>query len=125
MGQQGRTDRVPQVEEIAETQEPEGSGCGGVVVLAGAAALALTVLWRLAPNLFVLAVWGIGWGAVIWVAKKTPKIDNPSPPPPPERGTEKDPQVNVVRDTTHPNRWLVTRQSAWVTEEINKETGTS
>lgn len=111
-----------------EEEEPQGSGCAGAAVITAVVLAALGTAWAVTPNAFVLGVWGIGWGSVIWVAKKTPKsvgdAANPAPPAPSERGCEKEPQVNMVRDTEHPNRWIVARPSAWMTQEIDKRDGT-
>lgn len=102
-------------------EEPEGSGCGTVIVITVMVALPMTVLWAISPAALVLAVWVVGWGSVIWSAKRVPRTPDPAPPPPSERGSEQEPQVTILRDTTHPNRWIVARPSRWMTEEIYKE----
>lgn len=114
--------------QVTEEEEPEGGSpaAAGCVVLAVVLA-AGTVLWALSPAVAVLAVWGVGWGSVVWVAKRTPKsvqdAPDPAPPPLPERGPEREPLVTAFRDHTHPNRWVVTRESPWVNWIPNKEVG--
>ena len=70
---------------------------------------------------FVLLVWALGAAAVWYAARKPNKIDNPSPPPPPDPSPKQEPQVTMVRDMTHPNRWAVTRPSPWLTEPIERD----
>jgi hypothetical protein len=110
-------------EEVEEEEAGTGKGCG--CILAVPATLALGILFYQVPDLGVGLVWVAGWGSVIWAAKKVPSAANPAPPPLPERGYEKEQQVSIVRDKDHPNRWLILRTSGWMTEEIDKETGTT
>lgn len=108
-----------------DAEEDEGrTGCGGAFVLTLLAAGALALFHRLSPEAFVLALWGIGWGAVIWAAKKRPSTPNPAPPPVPERGPQQEPQVSFIRDTSHPNRWVAIRPSKWLSW-TDEKTGTS
>lgn len=105
---------------------PEQQGAAVLVTAAAGVGIAVFVYSR---DAFVLLVWALG-SAAVWYAAKTPNkcvrdAANPAPPPLPERGMEEEPQVKMVRDTTHPNRWTVARPSPWMTEEITKETGTS
>jgi len=113
------------VSDVEPEEEEEGTGPGCGCVLAVPATLGLGILFATAPDFGVLLVWVVGWGAVIWSAKKVPDAANPAPPPVPERGCEEEPQASIVRDTAHPNRWIVTRASRWLTEEIDKEAGTT
>lgn len=104
-----------------EEPEREGSGCAAVTVAVIVVAVPLALLWRAYRDAFIIAVWVIAWGAVVWAARRPNKIDNPSPPPPAERGPEKEPQISMMRDQSHPNRWVVTRPSRWLTETHDKE----
>lgn len=100
-----------------EEPEPEGSGCAGVAVLTAAALVLLTILYSASPDFFILGVGALplAWFGYLWAAKKYVfDAPNPAPPPPPERGSEEEPQVTVVRDTSHPNRWLTPRPSKWL-----------
>jgi len=86
----------------------------GVVVLAAAAAGTGLAVYAISRDLLVIAVWITGWALIYRVARTR----NPAPPAPPERGPAEKPQVNnerIIRDTTHPNRWIVTRPSPWLT----------
>ena len=77
---------------------------------------------------FTIAVWVLGWASLIWATRPNKSVEdapNPSPPPLPERGPKQEVQVSIVRDTAHPNRWIVTRPSGWMTQEIEKEAGTT
>jgi hypothetical protein len=108
-----------------EEPEPRGSGCAGAVVITAAVSVPLAVLYAASPEGFILALGAIGWGAVVWVAYHTPKsvqdAPDPTPPAPSERGSEEEPQVTMVRDHGHPNRWVVTVPSKWLGAEIEKE----
>lgn len=101
---------------------PEQQGAAVLVAAAAGVGLAVFVYSR---DAFVLLVWALGAYAVWWAAKKPNKSvqDAPdrTPPGPSKRGSEKEPQVSMVRDTTHPNRWVVTRPSPWMTEPIEKD----
>lgn len=107
------------------SEEPEGLGCGAVIAIPMMAALPLGIVYAASREAFVLLLWALGWGSVIWSARRTPKsvrdAANPAPPPVPERGCVENTQVSIVRDTTHPNRWIVAVPSRWMTEEIVKE----
>lgn len=108
-----------------EEPEPQGSGCAGAVVITAAVSVPLTLLYAASPEAFILALGAIGWGSIAWAAYHTPKsvqdAPDPAPPPLPERGSEEEPQVIAVRDTTHPNRWATPRVSRWLTEPTEKE----
>jgi hypothetical protein len=110
-------------------EEPEGSGCAGAAVIAAAALGFLCGVYAVSPEAFVLGLWALAgpvWGGVYWWrAKHVPGTANPAPPPLSERGCEEEPQVTMVRDTKHRNRWVVARMSRWMTEEIDKEAGTT
>ena len=111
---------------MSEEEAPESSGCAGVVVVSAAALGAAFGIYSISRDLFILAVGAIAWGAVLWVAwKPLPHTPDPAPPPVPERGSDAKPQVSVIRDTGHPNRWVVAAPSPWMGVEINKEAGTT
>jgi hypothetical protein len=101
---------------------PEQQGAAVLVTAGAGVGLAVFVYSR---DAFVLLVWALGAVAVWWAAKRPNKSvrDAPDPAPPgtSERGSEQEPQVSMVRDTTHPNRWIVARDSPWLTVEIDKE----
>lgn len=101
---------------------PEQKGAAVLVTAAGGVGIAT---FNVSRDAFVLLVWVLG-AAAVWYAAKTPNksvqhAPDPAPPPLPERGSEEEPQVSMVRDTTHPNRWAVTRPSPWLTKEIEKD----
>lgn len=103
---------------------PEQQGAALLTVVGAGVGLAVFVYSR---DAFVFLVWALGAAAVWWAAKRPNKVQvaaNPAPPPLSERGSEKEPQVTAMRDVSHPNRWIVTRESPWLTEEIDKEAGT-
>jgi hypothetical protein len=100
---------------------PEQQGAAVLTVAAAGVGLAVFVYSR---DGFVLLVWALGAAAVWWAGCRPNKVHHapdPAPPPLPERGSEEKPQVSMVRDGAHPNRWIVARQSRWVTEEIDKD----
>lgn len=105
-------------------EEPEGNTGCGAVVLSLLAVGVITVLYRISAEAFVLILWGTGWGAIIYAAKKRPHTPNPTPPPDSERGPDEEPQVSFIRDTSHPNRWVAIRQSKWL-RWTDEKTGTS
>ena len=106
---------------VSEEEAPERSGCAGAAVIAAAVLGSMVGLYAITPEGFILLVWAIGWGAVIWVAKKVPGTPESAPPPPPEGGAETAPQVSAVRDTRHPNRWVVTSPSWWMAWEHDND----
>lgn len=78
--------------------------------------------------IFTIAVWVLGWASLIWATRPNKSVEDaatPTPPASPERGSKQEVQVSIVRDTAHPNRWIVTRPSGWMTQEIEKEAGTT
>jgi hypothetical protein len=101
---------------------PEQQGAAVLTVAAAGVGLAVFIYSR---DAFVLLVWALGSYAVWWAAKTPNKsvqdAPDPAPPAPSERGPEKEPQVSMVRDVSHPNRWVVTRPSPWLTESIEKD----
>lgn len=115
--------------EVVEEEEPQGSGCAGAVVITAAVLAVLGGAYALSPTCFVLGVMGGGWAAVIWATGWRPKwmrrTANRTPPAPSGRGPEEEPQVTMVRDTAHPNRWIVARPSTWMRRQVNKEAGTT
>lgn len=114
---------------MIEEEEPEGSRAQGAAVLTVAALGVGLAVFVYSRDAFVLLVWALGATAVWWAAhtpnKSVHDAPDPTPPPPPERGAEEEPQITAVRDTAHPNRWTVVKESPWVTEEIDKEAGTT
>lgn len=99
---------------------PEGTGCAGaavaVVVVLGLASL----MWAISPTYSVLGLWAVGWGAIIWTAKHVPPAPNPAPPPAPEGAAQEEPQVTLMRDPSHPNRWLTVGPSKWLGSRFDK-----
>lgn len=91
---------------------------GVAVLVAVALGLGLAV-YAISRDALVLIVWALGATMIYRAAKAGPKsvqdAPDPAPPTPPERGSKTEPQVNIVRDTAHPNRWIVTRESPWLT----------
>lgn len=104
----------------------------GTAVLTVAAAGVGAAVYAISRDGFVIAVWALGWTLIVWAAKRVPHARDPVPPPPPGRGHQPKPQVNeerLLRDTSHPNRWIVTRPSPWMTyqepaPEPDETTGT-
>ncbi len=109
-------------ENEPETEpEEESGGCAGAVVVIVLMTAAIGILWSLSPELFVIGMWVIGWGALVWHAKRVPPTANPAPPPPPEGVAEEEPQVALVPDPSHRNRWLVVRPSRWLDKPTDKD----
>lgn len=106
---------------MSHDDEPSGGGCAGITVLAVAALGLGTAVYAISSDTLVIAVWIIGWALVIKAARK-PVQDTPdrTPPPLPERGSEGKPQARMVRDTTHPNRWIVATESPWLHYPLDK-----
>lgn len=106
---------------MTEDDEPSGGGCGGITVLAVAALGLGAAVYAISRDTFVIVVWIIGWALVVKAARKpVQSTPDPAPPPPPERGSEEKPQVKMVRDTTHPNRWIVAAESPWLRYPLDK-----
>lgn len=91
----------------------------GVAVLVAVALGTGAALFAYSRDTLVILVWVVGAVLLYRAAKRGPKsvqgAPDPAPPPLPERGPKQEPQVSLVRDTTHPNRWIVTRESPWLT----------
>lgn len=91
----------------------------GVTVLVAVALGTGIAVYAVSRDVFVLLAWALGAGLLYRAAKRGPKsvqdAAGPAPPAPSERGSQEEPQVSLVRDTTHPNRWIVTRDSPWMT----------
>lgn len=113
-----------------EEDTPQGCGCAAAMVVLIVVAVPLALLWLASRDLFITAVVLIAWGAVLWAARSPVVLDDrnyvrdapdPAPPTPSERGSQKEPQVSMMRDQNHPNRWVVTRPSRWLTEIHDKE----
>lgn len=97
---------------------PEQQGGAVLTVAAAGVCLAVFVYSR---DVFVLLVWSLGAVAVWWAARRPNKIDNPSPTPPAPPLPKRNPQASIVRDTSHPNRWLIIKPSPWMAVEIEKD----
>lgn len=106
---------------MTDDDVPEGAGCAGITVLTVAALGLGTAIYAISSDTFVIAVWIVGWALVVKAARK-PVQSTPdrTPPPLPERGPEEKPQVKMVRDTTHPNRWVVAAESPWLRYPLDK-----
>lgn len=100
---------------VTEDDTPEGSAAAGGCLLTAAAIGVGTAVYAVSQDTLVIAVWILGWG-LIWRAarKKVPGTPDPPPPPSPEGAPKQEPQVSVIRDSSHPNRWLITRPSRWL-----------
>lgn len=94
--------------------EPQGSGCGGIVVLAMLVLAVAGVLFAISREAFILVFWGTAWGLIVWQARKVPGAPKRTPPPALEGAGEQEPQVTLVRDPGHPNRWVALRPSEWL-----------
>ena len=106
------------VSEVEDPEEevPGGSPAAGACLLTVLGAGALWTAFAHSPDVAALVVWVVGWTKLICVAR-TPI---PAPPAPLEASPDEKPQVRTVRDTSHPNRWLVLRTSRWLEEDIDK-----
>lgn len=122
---------MAQVEELGPQDDPQAtaeppagpSRAAGIAVATAVVLGALTGLWAVSRTAFVLIFWTVAWGLLIREARKVPGTPDPAPPAPSERGSEKEPQVNVVRDTSHPNRWIITRETPWLAYEHDDRDG--
>ena len=103
-------------EEDPEEEVPGGSRAAGACLLTVLGAGAVWAAFAYSPDVAALVVWVVGWTRLICVAR-TP---NHAPPPLPEPSPDEKPQVRTVRDTSHPNRWLVLRTSRWLEEDTDK-----
>lgn len=105
-----------------EEQEPQGSEtAGGCMLLAVSTGLGFAV-YNISRDLLVIVVWVIGTALIGRACRnKVQRPVNSAPPAPSKRGCEEEPQVTVMRDKTHPNRWVITKRSRWMNEEIDKE----
>lgn len=110
-----------------EPDDSSGGGCGGYFVLTAAAAGVGAAVYAYSRDVFVIVFWALG-AILVWrAARKMPATPDPAPPAPPERGPDATPQVTdtvLLRDPSHPNRWLITRPSRWLKAD-NDKTGTS
>lgn len=86
------------------SNDSQGVGCGGAIVLAIPVLGAAFALHAVAPEAFILVFWGGGWAAIIWAAKRVPRTPNPAPPPVPEGAETENMQFSVVDDATQPGR---------------------
>lgn len=113
---------------MTESEEPEeaparNGGCAGVAVITIAALGLGVAFYAVSRDLLIVVVWVTGAVLLYRAAKKMPGTANPAPPPVPEGAVGEEPQVTVVRDFSHPNRWLVTKPSRWMSADTDK-TGT-
>lgn len=100
---------------MTEDTAPANGGCAGLTVLAVAALGLGTAIYAISHSTFVIAVWIIGWTLVVKAARKpVQNAPDRTPPPLPERGGEEEPQVKMVRDPSHRNRWVVATESPWL-----------
>lgn len=100
---------------------PRNGGCAGITVLTVAALGLGVAVYAISSDAFVIAVWITGWALVVKAARKpVQSTPDPAPPPLPERGAEEKPQVKMVRDTSHPNRWIVATESPWMRYQPDK-----
>jgi len=89
---------------VSDPEEPEErSGAGGGCVLAMCAAGAGAAVYAVSRDVFVIVIWVVSWALIWWVAR----APNPAPPPVPEVVPVEEPQVSIVKDPDHPNRWIV------------------
>lgn len=95
-----------------EDEEPEGSGCAGAALVTVVILGTAIALYAVAPEVFVLGMWAVGWGALIVAAKRVPPAPNPAPPPAPEGAVEEESQFSVVPDPEHPHHSLI----RWIKE---------
>lgn len=107
-----------------EVTEPEGSGCGGYVILTAAAAGLGAAIYAYSRDGFVILFWVVG-AVLLWrAARKVHHAPDSTPPAPSERGPKASPQVTLIRDQSHPNRWVAIRPSEWLdwtdTEDRNR-----
>lgn len=114
---------------MSDAGEPEetparNGGCAGVAVITIAALGLGVAFYAVSRDLLIAVVWVAGAVLLYRAAKKVPSTPDHSPPPLPEGAAEEEPQVTVVRDRSHRNRWLVTKPSRWMTADTDK-TGTS
>lgn len=112
-------------EKPEETPERNG-GCAGVAVITAAALGLGAAFYAVSRDLLIIAIWFTGFVLLYRAARKrdlAAQDREPLPHRPSERGSEEEPQVTVVRDQSHPNRWLVTKPSRWMTADTDK-TGT-
>lgn len=92
---------------MTEDDEPTGGQDAGLLVLFLAAGGLATALFTYSPTAGILILWVTGWAWLIWAAKKVPDAPSPAPPPPPEGVAEEKPQLKLMRDPDHANRWVV------------------
>lgn len=111
---------------MSDEEAPESSGCAGAAVITAAVLVAVFGTYAISRTLFIGLVWIIGAWAIIRAARK-PVADTPdhSPTGPSEGVAKEEPQVRMIRDTGHPNRWVVAAPSPWMGVEIDKEAGTT
>jgi hypothetical protein len=74
-----------------DEEEPQGSGCAGAAVITAVVLGLACGLYAAAPEAFVLGLWAVGWGAIIWAARRP--VPNPSPEGEVEGGSDEKPQV--------------------------------
>lgn len=99
---------------MAEDEPPEGSGCGGYVILAAAAAGTGAAIYAYSRDGFVILFWVIG-AVLIWrAARKVHHAPDSTPPPEMRVATDAISQVTFIRDQSHPNRWVAIRPSEWL-----------
>jgi hypothetical protein len=106
--------------------EPEGTA-GGWFLLIAAGCGVMAAIFAMARDVGILLVWAVGSYAIYRAAKNVRGAANPAPPPAPECHEVAQPQVTMVRDTEHSNRWVVAQKTPWLNwaPDNDNETGTS
>ncbi|MFD0146199.1 MULTISPECIES: hypothetical protein [unclassified Streptomyces] len=95
-------------------EEPQRSRAAGGCVLVALAGVPLAVAYAASTEAGILTTVGAATGAVWWSVRRTPKIHNPSPPPPSPPSEDTKPQFTSVPDPDNPHRTHI----VWHTEEV-------
>lgn len=110
---------------MSEEEEPEGSAAAGGFLLLAAGIGTGVAVYAISRDLLVILVWVIGslmiWRAIRRGPKSVQDAPDPAPPPPSEGVAEENTQVTMIRDVSHPNRWVVARSSRWMQSSINRK----
>lgn len=81
--------------EQPEESSEEPSRAAGACVLVVLAGVATAAMFAASPTVGVLALWVVG-AVLLW--RSVRRTANPAPPPPPERGSDANPQFTVTED---------------------------
>lgn len=87
-------------------EEPVSRAAGGCLLAAAGVGVGAAI-YALSRDALVIVVWFIGFVLLYRAAKRVPHASNPAPPPLSESGSEAKPQVDIVQDPDHHNRWMV------------------